>query len=95
MNNQIRKQAITVNIPINKRSPVLVEIGKKPFLLSPPGREALLYANNSNKTKYNSKKQYTWSCPIHPGKIHLITPSPWQSLLPNYFLQNKLLLHPG
>src|SRR5665648_1257550 len=39
MNNQIRKQAITVNIPINKRSPGLVEIGKKPFLLSPPGRE--------------------------------------------------------
>jgi len=39
MNNQIRKQAIIVNTPINKRSPGLVEIGKKPFLLSPPGRE--------------------------------------------------------
>jgi len=39
MNNQIKKQAITVNTPINKRSPGLVEIGKKPFLLSPPDRE--------------------------------------------------------
>ena len=39
MNNQIRKQAITVNTPINQRSPGLVEIGKKPFLLRPPGSD--------------------------------------------------------